>query len=276
MDLSLVLVSQGIETTITPPGDENGWELRISAADHEQAEAALQQYRRENRRWPWRQEVLKPGLLFDWGALAWLALAVFFYALETRIELRTVGRVDNAALAAGEWWRLFTAIWLHADIGHIAANLSIGLVLLGLVMGLYGTGVGLLAAYLAGAAGNVMSWLCSQPPHLSLGASGMIMGCLGLLAVQSVSHIRRNPGAAKLVIGGIAGGVMLFALLGLAPETDVLAHFGGFLGGLVIGIPLNLRPALAREAKINMICGFVFAALVVLPWWLALNRASHP
>ena len=38
-------------------------------------------------------------------------------------------------------------MWLHADVGHFATNATFGLVLLGLVMGRYGTGVGLLAAH---------------------------------------------------------------------------------------------------------------------------------
>jgi rhomboid protease GluP len=147
-------------------------------------------------------------------------------------------------------------------------------VLLGLAMGLYGTGAGLLAAYLAGAGGNVIAWLLSSEPHLSLGASGMIMGSLGLLAVQSFSLWRQTPHAAKLVISGIVGGVMLFVLLGLTPGTDVLAHVGGFACGLVLGGLLALIPGLAQKVAANLACGLIFALLVIMPWWFALSRAG--
>ena len=109
------------------------------------------------------------------------------------------------------------------SVGHFATNATFGLVLLGLVMGRYGTGAGLLATYLAGAGGNVIAWLLFTGPYRSVGASGMVLGCLGLLAVQSFSLWRQTPHAGKYIVSGIVGGVMLFVLLGLTPGTDVLA-----------------------------------------------------
>ena len=276
MDWSLVLASQGIETTIDYPGTDDGWGLLIPAQDCERALATLRQYRRENRRWPWRREVFSPAVLFDWASLAWVFLVVVFYWSSTRIDLRSAGCVDTRALAASESWRLFTAIWLHADVGHLAANATIGLVLLGFVLGRYGTGNGLLAAYIAGVGGNVVAWLLSPAPHLSLGASGMVMGCLGLLAVQSRALWRQTPHGAKYVVTAIAAGVMLFVLFGLAPEADVLAHLGGFVCGLGLGAWLSFVPSVSQHNKTNLVCGLLFVILVLLPWWLALRGASDP
>ena len=64
---------------------------------------------------------------------------------------------------------------------------------------------------------------------------------------------------------------MLFVLLGLTPGTDVLAHAGGFATGLLLGGLLTLIPGLAQKAKTNLLCGFLFALLVIVPWWLALS-----
>ena len=102
MDWSLVLISQGIEATIMPPDEVHGWGLLIGEHDHARAQDILRQYQHENRRWPWRQEVLRPGLLFDWGCLAWVFLIAVFYWLEVHSDLRFLGRVDSAALASGE------------------------------------------------------------------------------------------------------------------------------------------------------------------------------
>ncbi len=204
MDWSLVLASQGIECIIDrpeatvgrasslslEPRSTGGWGLLVAQNDHASALKAIQQYRLENRNWPWQQRVLQPGILFDWGSLAWTFLIVFFFWLDTRIGLHAAGVMDTTAAAHGQWWRLFTAVWLHGDAAHLAANATVGLVLLGLAMGRYGTGAGLLAAYLAGAGGNALGWLLSEAPHLSLGASGMVMGSLGLIAVQSLSLLR--------------------------------------------------------------------------------------
>ena len=276
MDWSLVLASQGIECSIVYSEDGAGWELLVAEQEHLAALDALRQYRLENRRRPWRRDVFGAGIVFDWGSLAWAFLLVLFYWLSVQVNLRGAGIMDGTAVAHGQWWRLFTAIWLHADAGHLATNATIGVVLLGLAMGRYGTGVGLLAAYATGAGGNVASWLLSSEPHYSLGASGMVLGCLGLLAVQSVSLWRQTPHAGKYIIGGIAGGVMLFVFLGLASGTDILAHAGGFTTGLVLGGLLTLLPGVAQSRRANFLSSLVFALLVVLPWWLAISKAVSP
>jgi membrane associated rhomboid family serine protease len=267
MDWSLVLISQGIESAIEL-SEELGWGLSVSEEELERAKIAIERYNAENVRWPWRRQI-QQEIVFDWGALAWVFLISLFYYLQSRgINLRDAGLMDAQAVSRGEWWRLSTAIFLHANIGHLAANASIGFFLLGLTMGRFGTGVGLFAAYLAGVLGNVATWLTFEN-HLSLGASGMVMGCVGLLAAQAFSW-RKHPQALKYFLTGIAGGVMLFALLGLSPGSDVLAHAGGFAGGLLIGIILLLFPKLARNTTANVIAGILFTVAVVLTWWLAL------
>jgi membrane associated rhomboid family serine protease len=274
MDWSLVLVSQGIETTIDQTEDGTGWGLLVAGPDYGKALRVIRQYHLENRGWPWQQAVFRPGVLFDWGALAWALLACLFFWLNTRADLQSAGIMDGAAVAHGQWWRLFTAIWLHADLAHLAANATLGLVMLGLAMGRYGTGAGLLAAYLAGAGGNLVAGIISLQTHRSLGASGMVMGALGLLAAQSFSLRRQIPQAIKFILGGICGGVMLFVLLALAPGTDVMAHLGGFAGGLLLGALLSLVPGLAQKPGANLFSGLVFTLLVILPWWLALRSAA--
>ena len=274
MDWSLVLVSQGIETTIDRAEDGAGWGLIVAGRDYEAALRAIRQYRLENRAWPWQQAVFKPGFLFDWGSLAWALLACLFFWLSARTGMQSAGLMDGAAVAHGQWWRLFTAMWLHADLAHLATNATLGLVLLGLAMGRYGTGIGLLAAYLAGAGGNLLAGLITLQTHRSLGASGMVMGCLGLLAVQSFSLWRQTPHAAKYILSGICGGVMLFVLLALTPGTDVMAHLGGFACGVLLGALLNLLPEVPQMPKTNLLSGLLFALLVIVPWWLALRSAA--
>jgi membrane associated rhomboid family serine protease len=198
LDWSLVLLSQGIEPVIAYEEDTATWGLIVSAENHGSAEEAIRLYQLENRRWPWRRELFQPGLLFDWGSLAWAALLLFFYCIDTRIDLRSAGIMDSAAVSHRQWWRLFTAIWLHGDLAHLAGNAVIGFILLGLVMARYGTGAGLLAAYLAGAGGNLIVWLAFPSSHLSLGASGMVMGALGLLAAQTLTLWKGEHGGVAM------------------------------------------------------------------------------
>jgi len=272
LDWSLVLLSQGIEHSVERPENSARWELLVALESYAAALEAIQLYQAENRHWPWRREILQSGLVFDWASLAWVAVVcVFHWLCSVQPGLQRAGEMDASAVGHGEWWRLFCAIWLHADLSHLASNAALGFVLLGLAMARYGTGAGLFAAYLAGAGGNLFAWFLSPQPRFSLGASGMVMGCLGLLAIQSFALWHRIPAARKYVLSGVLGGVMLFLLLGSAPGTDLLAHAGGFVSGLVIGAALTQVPRLKSNPMINLLCGLVFAALVIWPWWLAVR-----
>jgi membrane associated rhomboid family serine protease len=272
MDWSLALISQGIEATIDH-ADDIGWGLFVAEHEEQQALAIIRQYRVENLRWPWRQKI-HSEILFDWGSLIWVVLIGLFFWLDQREDLERVGLMDGAAVSHGEWWRLFTAIFLHADAAHLTSNAVFGLVLLGLAMGRYGTGVGLLAAFLAGAGGNVATWLVYRDHH-SLGASGMVMGSLGLLAAQTLLFARKNPPPLKYTLSGVIAGGLLFVLLGLSPGTDVLAHLGGFISGLLIGCLLLFFPRCQNRGAVNLLAGLVFAFLAVCAWWLAL-RSIRP
>jgi membrane associated rhomboid family serine protease len=269
MDWSLVLVSQGIESTLEADAEERLWFLWVEPADYERALAAIRQYRLENRGVPWRRQV-KPGVLFDGGSIAWLLLILLFYWLEQNHGLRAPGLMDSTKVSEGQWWRLFTAVWLHADLAHLAANAASGVVLLGLAMGRFGTGIGLVSSILAGAGGNVFGWLLGEAPHRSLGASGLVMGCLGLIAAQSLELWPAAPNRVRYVWGGVFAGIMLFVLMGLSPGTDVLAHLGGFVCGLALGGALCLIKEIAERTALQFWAGALFVASVLLPWWLAM------
>ena len=274
MDWSLVLASQGIDHMIDH--DEiTGWNLTVASADRERALTSIRLYRQENRHWRWRRTVFSPDVFFDGRSLAWVLLLLFFYAWSVRADLRTTGMMAGSSLAQGEWWRWFTATWLHADLTHLVSNLVFGFLFLGLVMGRYGPGVGLLAAYFAGAGGNVIAGLVHEAASRGLGASGVVMGALGLLSFPAVPVLRqRSLNAFRLVAGGLMGGMLLFVFLGVSPGTDVIAHLGGFIIGLVLGSMLAFAPRLIHRPGVNLAAGMLFAVFLVMPWWFALMRPA--
>jgi membrane associated rhomboid family serine protease len=271
MDWSLVLVSQGIESTIEND-PELGWGLRIDENDCGKAVDAIRQYRRENRGWPWQAHLFRHEFLFDWVSLAWVVLLVLFFELDEQNGLQARALMEPAQVLRGEWWRLFTAIWLHEDVAHLAMNATVGLLLLGLAMARLGTGLGLLAAYLAGAGGNLLVVFLLPHRGPGLGSSGMVMGMLGLLGLRSLEPWRRTSGLMRRLALSIGAAVMLFVLLALNPGTDVLAHLGGFLTGLLIGWVVSQSYLSAKNAVANVTAGLVFCLLVIVPWWLALRR----
>jgi len=266
-----VLVSQGIESTIERVPESERWQLSVPSSDYARAVQALRQYHVENKRAAWVRE-LPAGLLLDWRALAWAAvLLIIYFANATSGDAwQKAGLMSSQLAQAGEWWRLFTATSLHGDVAHLAINVTTGIVLVGLAMGAYGPGLGLLTCYLAGVGGNLVGLLLYPPTHQSLGASGIVMGALGAVTVQSVGTAQVPP--RDVILRALYGGLLLLVLLGLSPDprTDIVAHLGGFATGALLGVCVALaRARLPRGA--DCVALLVFVGLFIGSWALALT-----
>lgn len=99
----------------------------------------------------------------------------------------------------------------------------------------------------------------------------MIMGALGLLAAQSFARLGRNRPPLKHLLVGVVAGLMLFVLFGLSPGTDIAAHLGGFVAGLLIGAIWVLLPKKLRESRTtNLLNGAILLAMVLWTWGMAL------
>jgi membrane associated rhomboid family serine protease len=108
--------------------------------------------------------------------------------------------------------------------------------------------------------------------HQGLGASGVVMGALGLLATQTRGLMGPAASRGRVMLTTLAAAVLLFVLLGLSPESDVAAHVGGFIAGLLFGWLLARVPDLATNIPLNLAAGLGFALLVILTW----TRAIYP
>jgi membrane associated rhomboid family serine protease len=275
MDWSVALLSQGIEST--PVHQSEGWQLLVPSEHYSHALSILEAYQRENRRWLWRPSIRSTTLLFHWGALGWGGLILF---MEAWIGLAgpavsQAGLMNSIAVRHGEWWRLFTAVTLHADLAHLMGNLTTGVILLGLAMARWGAGPALLAAWFAGALGNVASMVLRSGDYIGLGASGMVMGALGLLAAASWQHRHSSQGFLELVVRGLFGAILLFILIGVNPGSDVAAHIGGFLAGVLFGVLFAMVPGrFLLHPATSLFSGATAAATLVLAWALALSHKS--
>ena len=272
LDWSLVLISQGIESVPVRREGDGAWTLEIAGTDWERATESIAAYERENAT-VWRREVKWTGLLFDARAILPFAALILFHLLVERssVEFKASGILNRDATLHGEWWRLGTAMTLHADLAHLAANVTTGLVFLGLAMGCFGPGVALLLAFLGGALGNVATLAVHESPFHGLGASGFVMASLGLLTAHSLAFARHEKPTVWIGRGVIAG-CLLVVLLGFSVRSDVVAHIGGFVAGVVLGIgALQFRGLLARRG-INAVALIILIALMTTTWW----RALHP
>ena len=272
LDWSLVLISQGIESVIRRREEDGAWTLEIAGTDWVRANESIAAYERENAT-VWRREVKWTGLLFDARAMLPFAALILFHLLVERssVDFKAAGILNRDATLHGEWWRFFTAMTLHADLAHLAANVTTGLVFLGLAMGCFGPGVALLLSFLGGALGNVTTLAVHESPFHGLGASGLVMASLGLLTAHSLAYARHEKPTVWIGRGVIAG-CLLVVLLGFSVRSDVVAHVGGFVAGVILGIvALQFRGLLARR-RVNAIAAAVLLALVLGTW----RRALYP
>lgn len=152
---------------------------------------------------------------------------------EDDLGLARAGALFRPAILAGEWWRLLTATFLHANLLHLGVNMY-GLFVLGrLAEGFLG-GARLLIAYVLAALGGSLAsvWVDAG---LSVGASGALMGVLAALTV--VVFVRRRSFqrvAHRAFLGALVFMGVLQAFIGLQlPMIDSAAHAGGFVFGLV-------------------------------------------
>jgi rhomboid protease GluP len=143
-------------------------------------------------------------------------------------------------IAGGEYWRLFTSMFLHIGVMHLAFN-GYALAIIGNELeSILGWFRFLTVFLLSGLFGSLASYAFS--PHLSAGASGAVFGLIGALAVFFALYRRQlgSFGQRRLAQIGFLIAINLF--LGFTQEgIDNLAHMGGLLSGMALGWALAPR-----------------------------------
>ena len=150
--------------------------------------------------------------------------------------------------ASGQWWRLFTACFLHYGIIHIGFNMWVLYQIGYFTERLFG-GPRYLAVYLlAGIGGNLLS-LIFHPNGVGAGASGAIFGVYGgLLAFLLRYRGVINPQAVKAVSRSVFIFLAYNLFFGLADRnTDLTAHIGGLAIGFLAGLALAPNPTRLRQ-----------------------------
>ena len=171
-----------------------------------------------------------------------VAIFILDLILETKFgykPFRYHGIQNSTLILDGDVWRLFTAMFLHADIGHLAGNM-ISLLYLGFVVRRYYTDIEFMIIYLlSGLFGSFLSFLF-MTNSFSLGASGAIMGLGGVLIYRMFfgKHAKSFRQAGNYLI--LAFMVLYNLFYGLTQTgIDNYGHFGGFAAGFLIALIIN-------------------------------------
>jgi rhomboid protease GluP len=195
------------------------------------------------------------------------------------------GNNGTLVFVYGQWWRLISAMFVHIGIIHLATNMwclwNLGLLgepLLG-ELGMFG------AYLLTGFAGNLLSIALhpgvpgSSESIVGAGASGAVFGLAGVLILLlrspllPIPTIERNKLRKNVIyfalINFVIGAGTWFAHTSL--QIDNMAHLGGFLSGLALGIPLVPRIGAPRTTFLRrraFALGGMAFLLILIAWGL--------
>lgn len=173
----------------------------------------------------------------------WVLLAIILavFAVETAAGGSTqtdvlvrLGAKVTPLIAAGEYWRLFTSMFLHIGFMHLFFN-TYALVVLGTELERIVGWQRFLVIYLfSGLYGSLASYAFSS--SLSAGASGAIFGLIGALAAFFALHREQLGSWGQRRLWNIAFLIAINLFLGFTqPGIDNMAHLGGLACGLVLG-----------------------------------------
>lgn len=159
-------------------------------------------------------------------------------------------------VAAGEWFRMVTAAFLHQQIWHIGLNMM-GLWFLGGPLEAALGRIRYVALYLLSAlGGSTLSYLLAEQNQLSLGASGAIFGLFGATAVL-MRYLRYDMRPIAVLLG--LNLVITFTWSGIAWQ----AHIGGLVAGAAVACGMVRAPQ-SRQTLVQVLtCAVVLLAIVV-------------
>nr|MDP9105138.1 rhomboid family intramembrane serine protease [Candidatus Eremiobacteraeota bacterium] len=151
----------------------------------------------------------------------------------------------QSVLQYGEWWRVFTAAFLHGGIAHIALNM-LALYWLGReVEAIYGK-TRFAFLYALAIVGSGLAIIYFSPYTLpTLGASGAIYGLFGALVAVG---IRLGKRGRAMIVNMVPVIVLNLAITFTVPGISAAGHIGGLITGFLVGFVLFMGPRRARLA----------------------------
>lgn len=275
---ALVLDALGIPHLIAD-GPANAALLLVPATHAARAREELRLYAAENRRRP-----PNPGLTLHGyglpGVAAYVIVLVLAFLVQARvafgIDWLGAGSLDGTAVRGGEWWRVFTALTLHGDSGHLVANLFFG-AFFGAFAGQYlGSGVAWATILLASGAGNGLDLFLLPATHRAIGASTAVFAALGLIAALMWRAEARRTSSWARRYAPLIGAVVLLAYIGTGDaQTDAVAHLTGFIAGIFAGAAFDVRrPPWLQSRLVQVAAGLACVGWLAACWWLAVTAWS--
>jgi rhomboid protease GluP len=162
----------------------------------------------------------------------------------------------------GEYWRLLTAAFVHAGVLHIAINMWCLWSLGRMAERLFGKWQTLAIYAITGVGGSLLS-IAWDPHRLSVGASGAVFGVAGaLIAGLKYGDFSISWRQQRATLSSVVFFVIFSFVWGMSSaNTDNMCHLGGFLSGLLLGLPMG---AFARRHRLYQLATVLATTGVLL------------
>jgi membrane associated rhomboid family serine protease len=250
---------------------ETGWCIEIAAQQRHEALRSIRLYRLENQPRP----VANPRLAQDapwsfsavWAALVLAAVHLAVAANPHPQELMAAFGADAHKIMGGELFRCVTGLLLHHGWPHLVANIA-ATVLFGTFAARYfGWAVAWLLILLCGALGNYLAAAWYGDFHFSVGASTAIFGAVGLCTIAACWRGLKTGSGPWRPWLPLAAGLALVGWLGTGPRSDLVAHFTGFLSGLLLGGLYSWTVARILSVPAQAAAMGIVAGLIAGSWY---------
>ena len=179
-------------------------------------------------------------------------------------------------VATGQYWRLMTAVFLHAGLFHIAFNAYALWIFGSVVERELGHLRFLLIFFVTGFFASAASYAFG-PNAVGVGASGAVFGIFGAFVIYN--YRRRHLAIASARLRGAVMLLVINAVFSLSvPGIDWRAHVGGFLAGLAAGFAAE-GVGSAPQRRAILILGFgglVLAGFALVAWHTSQLRVEFP
>ncbi len=275
--LSLVLSAVDISHSVVR--SDGRYLLRVADEDLQSAQHHIERYRQENKDWPPPAVVTEEvtSSLFPPTLLVIGILMLFYFVTgpwnrHSRWFIEGAGD-STAILRQGEYFRLITALTLHADLTHLLGNCFFGALLLHFFCRTVGPGLGMFAILLASGLGNLVNVVLHGEGHHFVGFSTAVFAIIGMQVMLSY-HASQKVSKLQIAAPFMAGAALLAMTGSSGVRTDLGAHLFGMFSGFGIGgvliTPLFLR---LRHSSFLQTTLFMFTWLAVyFSWHNALQR----
>jgi membrane associated rhomboid family serine protease len=240
-----------------------------------------------------------------WLTFAILVVLIAVFTLENMFAVTPSGRGLTPSIATliafgalshklmafyGQWYRLFTAPLLHANLPHIVGN-CIALVWGGWLLERLVGRLWFFAFFTLGALGGSLFSLAVNPVDLvSVGASGALMGMFAALFVGSFRYPSGSASRTRLLINSLRiliPSLLPFLHTSTVGRVDYGAHIGGTLSGAALALVLlkgwpegaripQFRIAAASICAIGALLFVASGGLAILNYPKFVATLAHP